>query len=68
MRYQVPYQTRHTYASTSLAVGEDLAYIAKQMGHSDISVTLKYYARFVKNTGVKHGSKVEEAYKNSLAV
>lgn len=68
VRYRVPYQTRHTYASTSLAVGEDLAYIAKQMGHSDISVTLKYYARFVKNTGVKHGSKVEQAYKNSLAV
>ena len=67
VRYRVPYQTRHTYASTSLAVGEDLAYIAKQMGHSDISVTLKYYARFIQNTGVKHGSKVEEAYQKTLA-
>jgi integrase len=67
VRYRVPYQTRHTYASTSLAVGEDLAYIAKQMGHSDISVTLKYYARFIQNTGVKHGSKVEEAYQKTLS-
>ena len=45
-----------------LNAGEDLGYIAQQMGHADISVTLKYYARFIKNTGVKHGSKLEAAY------
>ena len=64
VRYRVPYQTRHTYASTMLAVGEDLTYIAKQMGHADSSTTLKYYARFIQQTGVKHGSKLEEAYQN----
>ena len=62
VRYRVPYQTRHTYASTMLAVGEDLAYIAKQMGHSDITVTLKYYARFIQNTGIRHGKKLEDAF------
>ena len=67
VRYRVPYQTRHTYASTMLLAGEDLAYIAKQMGHSDITVTLKYYARFIQNTGVKHGSKMEELYKKSMS-
>ena len=62
VRYRIPYQTRHTYASQMLNAGEDLGYIAQQMGHADISVTLKYYARFIKNTGVKHGSKLEAAY------
>ena len=66
VRYRVPYQTRHTYASTMLAVGEDLTYIAKQMGHADSSTTLKYYARFIQQTGVKHGSKLEAAYQNQL--
>jgi len=66
VRYRVPYQTRHTYASTMLAVGENLSYISKQMGHADSSTTLKYYARFIQQTGVKHGSKLEEAYKKHL--
>jgi integrase len=66
VRYRVPYQTRHTYASTMLAVGEDLTYIAKQMGHADSSTTLKYYARFIQQTGVKHGSKLEEVYKENI--
>ena len=62
VRYRVPYQTRHTYASTMLQVGEDLEYVAEQMGHETSITTLKHYARFIKNTGVKHGSKLEAAY------
>ena len=61
-----PNQNRHTYASTMLAVGEDLTYIAKQMGHADSSTTLKYYARFNQQTGVKNGSKLEEEYKKQI--
>ncbi|MDB9958716.1 tyrosine-type recombinase/integrase [Oceanospirillaceae bacterium] len=59
---RVPYQTRHTFASQMMAAGEDHGFIAQQMGHADIGVTLKYYARFIKNTGGKHGSKLEAAY------
>ncbi|MDB9972544.1 tyrosine-type recombinase/integrase, partial [Oceanospirillaceae bacterium] len=66
VRYRVPYQTRHTYASTMLQVGEDLTYIAKQMGHADSATTLKYYARFIQQTGAKHGSKLEEAYRKQI--
>ena len=62
VRYRIPYQTRHTFASQMMAAGEDHGFIAAQMGHSDIGVTLKYYARFIKNSGVKHGSKLEAAY------
>tara|TARA_B110000914_G_scaffold141752_1_gene124111 strand:- start:1691 stop:1861 length:171 start_codon:yes stop_codon:yes gene_type:complete len=49
-----------------LQVGEDLTYIAKQMGHADSATTLKYYARFIQQTGAKHGSKLEEAYRKQI--
>ena len=45
-----------------MAAGEDHGFLAQQMGHADIGVTLKYYARFIQNSGVKHGSKLEAAY------
>ena len=66
VRYRVPYQTRHTYASTMLQVGEDLEYVAKQMGHEDSTTTLKYYARFIQQKGVKHGSLLEEEYRKQI--
>ena len=62
VRYRVPYQTRHTFASQMMSAGEDHGFIAQQMGHADIGVTLKYYARFIENSGIKHGSKLEAAY------
>jgi len=66
VRYRVPYQTRHTYASTMLQVGEDLEYVAQQMGHNNSTTTLKHYARFVQQTGARHGSKLEEAYQKQI--
>jgi len=47
-----PYQMRHTYASLSLAAGADIYWVSKQMGHRDISVTLKHYARFARGSAV----------------
>jgi integrase len=66
VRYRVPYQTRHTYASTMLQVGEDLEYVAEQMGHENSTTTLKHYARFIQQTGARHGSKLEEAYQKQI--
>jgi len=63
VRYRTPCQTRNAYASQMLNAGEDLEYIAQQIGHSDISVSLKYYARFIKNTEVKYEAKLEAAHK-----
>jgi integrase len=47
-----PYQMRHTYASLSLAAGADIYWVSEQMGHKDISVTLKHYARFARGSAV----------------
>ena len=40
------YQCRHTFASLALSAGADLYWVSKQLGHSDIRTTLKFYARF----------------------
>lgn len=41
----VLYDLRHTFASTLLAKGAPITYVAQQMGHANI--TLKYYARWI---------------------
>ena len=47
MRARDAYQTRHTYATTMLMAGVDIHYIARQLGHSHIEMTLKHYAKWV---------------------
>lgn len=40
------YQCRHTFASLALAAGADLYWVSRQLGHKDIRITVKHYARF----------------------
>ena len=47
VRYRKPYQTRHTYASMQLTVNENPAFISEQMGHTDVSFTLRTYASYI---------------------
>jgi len=49
-----------------LQVGEDLEYVAEQMGNETSITTLKHYARFIQQTGARHGSKLEEAYQKQI--
>lgn len=54
IRDRNPYQTRHTYASLCLTAGEDIAWVARQLGHKSMAMTLKRYARYIDgvvNTG-----------------
>lgn len=41
------YDLRHTFASTLLAKGIPLTYVAKQLGHSKPTTTLRYYAHWL---------------------
>jgi hypothetical protein len=43
----VLYDLRHTFASTLLAKGAPITYVAQQMGHANANITLKYYARWI---------------------
>lgn len=56
-------QMRHTYASTGLSEGENIGYISKQMGHANVAVTIKHYARFIPDNQADRGSKMVDAWR-----
>lgn len=56
-RYRRPYQTRHTYASMMLTAGEPLGWVANQMGHADLSMLARVYARWIKSATPEVGNK-----------
>lgn len=47
VRYRYPYQLRHTFASWALSSGENPMWVARQMGHKDVSLVLKVYGRYI---------------------
>lgn len=47
IRARPPYQTRHTYACWNLTARGNLAFIANQMGHSDYSMLVTVYGRWI---------------------
>lgn len=47
VRYRFPRQLRHTYATWMLMSREDPLWIARQMGHRDVSITLRVYAKYI---------------------
>lgn len=42
------YNLRHTFASTMITQGQNILWVSRMLGHKDISITLKVYARFIK--------------------
>ena len=50
-RYRNQYQTRHTFASTLLSTGENLMYVAKQMGHADTRMIVTTYGKWLEQVG-----------------
>lgn len=57
VRYRGPRQLRHTYASTMLSAGENVMWVAQQMGHKDWSITARTYARFIPTAAPEAGAK-----------
>ncbi len=58
--YRTIYSFRHTYATYALISGVSVIYIAKQLGHSDPSTTLKFYTKFVEMMGVDLKHQLDE--------
>ncbi len=42
-------QTRHSFASTALSLGENPVWIAHVMGHRDTNMIIRVYTKFVGN-------------------
>ncbi|HAT8326971.1 TPA: DUF3596 domain-containing protein [Legionella pneumophila] len=55
IRYRNPYQTRHTYASMMLSGGENIMWVASQMGHVDTEMVMKTYGKWIPDDSSKKG-------------
>lgn len=64
LRYRNPYQTRHTYASMMLTAGENLGWLASQMGHVDLNMLSRRYARWIKTATPDAGNKAAAMFGN----
>lgn len=62
IRYRRPYQTRHTFASMMLSAGEPLAWVSKQLGHSNVLMTAKVYATWIPDSQPEAGLKAVELF------
>jgi integrase len=57
VRYRFPRQLRHTYASWMLNGGESPLWVSRQMGHADLGITLRVYAKFIADMAPDAGMK-----------
>lgn len=55
IRYRNPYQTRHTYASMMLSGGENIMWVASQMGHVDTEMVMKTYGKWIPDNSSQKG-------------
>ena len=62
VRYRNPYQTRHTYASMMLSSGETPVWLASQMGHTDITMIHRIYARWIPDALPDAGEKAVKIF------
>jgi integrase len=67
VRYRYPYQLRHTFATWALSSGENPAWAAKQMGHKDLMMFFKVYAKWMPVLDPTAGSKMTSAVKSKAA-
>lgn len=64
VRYRYPYQMRHTFASQALSAGENVMWVARQMGHRDWTITAKKYARWIPSIVPDAGGKLANVWQD----
>jgi integrase len=60
--YRRMYETRHTFASWALALGETPEWVARTLGHVDTSMVYKTYGRYIPNLTKLDGSAIERQF------
>jgi len=61
--YRQMRQTRHSFATTALSLGENPLWIAKVMGHSTTRMVIEVYAKYTENlNGFTDGNKLNQIY------
>ncbi len=61
IRYQPPYQMRHTFATLAISAGENVNWVARRLGHKSSVLTLEKYNRFVPNLTRSDGKALLDA-------
>ena len=51
--YRPIYHTRHTFATIMIEHNEDILWVSNMLGHTDSTMTLSKYARYIKRENVK---------------
>jgi integrase len=59
-RARAPKDLRDTFASQLLTAGVQLGYVSRQLGHSDVSVTARHYARWAGGDAYRSPLEVRE--------
>lgn len=58
VRYRYAYQLRHSFASRALSSGENPLWVAKYMGHTDVSQIFRHYGRWIPSSDPLAGSRM----------
>ncbi len=66
VRYHNPYQTRHTYASMMLSGGENIMWVASQMGHVDTEMVMRTYGKWIPDNSAKMGYRTVTNWENYI--
>ncbi|MEK6658860.1 MAG: tyrosine-type recombinase/integrase [Campylobacterota bacterium] len=59
LKYRPIYHTRHTFATMMLENGEDILWVSNMLGHTDSTMTLSRYARYIKRDDKKRAAFLE---------
>jgi integrase len=62
LSYRRMYETRHTFASWALALGETPEWVARTLGHVDTSMVYRTYGRYIPNLTKLDGSAFESRF------
>lgn len=57
------YQMRHTFATLALAAGMPIDFVSRQLGHTDIRTTLRFYARYIPALEERHLAMLNEGWR-----
>ena len=61
LKYRPIYHTRHTFATVMLENGEDILRASHMLGHTDATMTLSKYARYIKRDNKSKGAFLQKS-------